>query len=78
MERMSTLDAGFFFVEHPNAPLHLGVLCSPEALHPIATTRAPKPPADAFEEPAGARAAPDSAPDRCEARADLPAPHRGG
>jgi diacylglycerol O-acyltransferase / wax synthase len=26
MERMSTLDAGFFFVEHPNAPLHLGVL----------------------------------------------------
>jgi diacylglycerol O-acyltransferase / wax synthase len=26
MERMSTLDAGFFFAEHPNAPMHLGAL----------------------------------------------------
>ena len=26
MERMSTLDAGFFFVEHPNVPMHLGSL----------------------------------------------------
>jgi hypothetical protein len=26
MERMSTLDAGFFFVEHKNAPMHLGSL----------------------------------------------------
>jgi diacylglycerol O-acyltransferase / wax synthase len=26
MERMSTLDAGFFFVEHANVPMHLGSL----------------------------------------------------
>jgi diacylglycerol O-acyltransferase len=26
MERMSTLDAGFFFVEHKNVPMHLGSL----------------------------------------------------
>jgi diacylglycerol O-acyltransferase / wax synthase len=26
MERMSTLDAGFFFVEHTNVPMHLGAL----------------------------------------------------
>ena len=26
MERMSTLDAGFFFVEHENVPMHLGSL----------------------------------------------------
>jgi diacylglycerol O-acyltransferase len=26
MERMSTLDAGFFFVEHANVPMHLGAL----------------------------------------------------
>src|SRR5260370_5790192 len=26
MERMSTLDAGFFFAEHANVPMHLGVL----------------------------------------------------
>jgi hypothetical protein len=26
MERMSTLDAGFFFVEHKNAPMHIGSL----------------------------------------------------
>ena len=26
MERMSTLDAGFFFVEHQNVPMHLGSL----------------------------------------------------
>jgi hypothetical protein len=26
MERMSTLDAGFFFVEHKNVPRHLGSL----------------------------------------------------
>src|SRR5215467_8518129 len=26
MERMSTLDAGFFFVEHENIPMHLGAL----------------------------------------------------
>ena len=26
MERMSTLDAGFFFVEHRNVPMHLGSL----------------------------------------------------
>ncbi len=26
MERMSTLDAGFFFVEHENVPMHLGAL----------------------------------------------------
>jgi diacylglycerol O-acyltransferase / wax synthase len=26
MERMSTLDAGFFFAEHANAPMHLGAL----------------------------------------------------
>src|SRR5215471_5816466 len=26
MERMSTLDAGFFFAEHPNVPMHLGAL----------------------------------------------------
>ena len=26
MERMSTLDAGFFFAEHPHAPMHLGAL----------------------------------------------------
>jgi diacylglycerol O-acyltransferase / wax synthase len=26
MERMNTLDAGFFFAEHPNAPMHLGAL----------------------------------------------------
>ena len=26
MERMSTLDAGFFFVEHKNVPMHPGSL----------------------------------------------------
>src|SRR5215470_8916058 len=26
MERMSTLDAGFYFVEHANVPMHLGAL----------------------------------------------------
>ena len=26
MERMSTLDAGFFFVEHDNVPMHIGSL----------------------------------------------------
>jgi hypothetical protein len=26
VERMSTLDAGFFFVEHRNVPMHLGSL----------------------------------------------------
>src|SRR5258708_16022742 len=26
MERMSALDAGFFFAEHANAPMHLGAL----------------------------------------------------
>src|SRR5258706_14938615 len=26
MERMSTLDAGFFFAEHANVPMHLGAL----------------------------------------------------
>src|SRR5215475_11450119 len=26
MERMSTLDSGFFFVEHANVPMHLGSL----------------------------------------------------
>src|SRR5215469_347215 len=26
MERMSTLDAGFYFVEHANVPMHLGSL----------------------------------------------------
>src|SRR5215470_1585140 len=26
MERMSTLDAGFFFAEHTNVPMHLGAL----------------------------------------------------
>ena len=26
MERMSTLDAGFFYVEHDNVPMHLGSL----------------------------------------------------
>jgi hypothetical protein len=29
MERMSTLDAGFFFVEHKNVPMHLGSLMVP-------------------------------------------------
>src|SRR5215469_18885615 len=26
MERMSTLDAGFFFAEHANVPMHLGAV----------------------------------------------------
>jgi len=26
MERMSTLDAGFFFVEHENVPMHIGAV----------------------------------------------------
>ena len=26
MERMSTLDAGFYFVEHENVPMHMGSL----------------------------------------------------
>ena len=26
MERMNTLDAGFYFVEHRNVPMHIGSL----------------------------------------------------
>ncbi|HUB39821.1 MAG TPA: wax ester/triacylglycerol synthase family O-acyltransferase [Streptosporangiaceae bacterium] len=34
MERMSTLDAGFFFAEHANAPMHLGALAVFEGAAP--------------------------------------------
>ena len=36
MERMTTLDAGFFFVEHKNVPMHLGSLMVFEGPAPAA------------------------------------------
>jgi len=40
---MSALDAGFFFAEHPNAPMHLGALAVPQPLVQTVTTNVPGP-----------------------------------
>jgi hypothetical protein len=48
MERMSTLDAGFYFAEHTNVPMHLGALAVFDG------------PAPSYQELASSRSAPNS------------------
>jgi hypothetical protein len=72
MERMSTLDAGFFFVEHKNVPMHLGSLMVFEGPARVLPVRRAAPPAGAKRRaagPPGARSRPATA----SARAVRPA-----